>query len=106
MRIKQIRLPGILGGIGLLLLFAGIVRLAWEITHPLGVGVIDCGSAVSAPEIGGVIHGDPTCSEMINTARLVAVLLLGCGVLICGTACLVALRRALQKGVMYSSPPV
>jgi hypothetical protein len=106
MSIKKFRLPAILGGIGLLLLFAGILRLVWEITHSLGVGVIDCGSAISSPEIGGVIHGDPTCSAMISTARLVAVLLLGCGALMFGTACLVALRRALQKAVMYPSPPV
>jgi hypothetical protein len=76
MSIKKIRLAQTIGGIGLLLLFAGILRLVWEITHPLGVGVIDCGSAISSPEIGGVIHGDSTCSAMITSARLIAVLLL------------------------------
>ncbi len=96
MDIKKIRLPEILGGIGLLLLFAGILRLVWEISHPLGAGVIDCGSAISSPEIGGVIHGDSTCSAMITTARLIAALLLGCGALTFGTACILALRLALR----------
>jgi hypothetical protein len=96
MNSKKIRPTEILGGIGLLLLFAGILRLVWEITHPVGAGVIDCGSAISSPEIGGVIHGDPTCSAMITTARLIAALLLGCGALIFGAACILALRQALR----------
>jgi hypothetical protein len=96
MNIKKIRLPEILGGIGLLILFAGILRLVLEITHPLGVGVVDCGSAISSPEIGGVIHGDPTCSVMVTAARLTAGLLLGCGALMFGTACILALRHALR----------
>jgi hypothetical protein len=96
MNIKKIRLPEILGGIGLLLLFAGILRLVWEFTHPAGVGIIDCGSAVSSPEIGNVIHSDSACSVMVTTARLIAALLLGCGALMFGTACILALRLALR----------
>jgi hypothetical protein len=93
MNIKKIQLPEILGGIGLLLLFAGILRLVWEISHPLGLGVIDCGSVVSSPEIGGLIH-DSACSPMINTARLIAALLLAGGALMFATACILALRLA------------
>lgn len=96
LNIKKIRRTEIVGGIGLLLFFAGILRLVWEITHPVGAGIIDCGSAISSPEIGAVIHGAPTCSAMITTARLIAALLLGCGVLMFGTACILALRRALH----------
>src|SRR6266700_3756412 len=95
MDIKKIRLPEILGGIGLLLLFAGILRLVWEISHSLGAGVIDCGSAISSPEIGGVIHGDSPCSSIITTARLIGARLVGCGALTFGTACILAFRLAL-----------
>jgi hypothetical protein len=92
--IKKSRLPEIVGAMGLLLLFAGMLRLVWEITHAIGVGVVYCGSAISSPEIGGVIHGDSTCSAKLTTARLVAALLLGCGALMFGTACILALRRS------------
>lgn len=95
MSINKVRWAHILGGIGLVLLFAGILRLVLEITHPVGVGVIDCGSGISPPEIGGAIHGDSTCSAMISTARLMAVLLLSCGALMFGAACIVASRRSL-----------
>jgi hypothetical protein len=92
--VYRVRLPEVLGGIGLLLLMAGILRLVWEVSHPLGVGVIDCGSAISSPEIGGIIHRDPACSAMITTARLIAALLLAGGGLMFGTACLLFLRIA------------
>jgi hypothetical protein len=59
----------VLGGAGLILAAAGVVRLLWPVYEHVGDGYASCGSAISRQ------YSDVSCSQMLGTAALVGGLL-------------------------------
>jgi hypothetical protein len=71
--------PDIIRAVGVFLGAAGVVRLFLPNNHQVGDGIAECGPVI-APNPGP--YRDAVCSGMLDTAALIAGLLIGLGVLI------------------------
>ena len=76
----------VLGGAGLILAAAGVVRLLWPVYEHVGDGYASCGSAISRQ------YSDISCSHMLGTAALVGGLLTAFGLLMFVSACVMSVR--------------
>jgi hypothetical protein len=85
---------------GIILAFAGIVRLFLPVSHPVGDGVAECGPVISPTPSP---YKDIVCSRMLDTAALVAGLLIGLGVVIVALSWLVAFVQARSARARNSS---
>ena len=89
----------VLGGAGLILAAAGVVRLLWPVYEHVGDGYASCGSAISRQ------YSDVSCSQMLGTAALVGGLLTAFGLLMFVWACVLSVRSTRPTGVRRVNRP-
>lgn len=82
--------PDIIRAVGIFLGAAGIVRLFLPVNQHVGDGIAECGPIV-APNPSP--YRDAVCSRMLDTAGLIAGLLIGLGTLIFTLACVLTFVR-------------
>lgn len=71
--------PDIIRAVGVLLGFAGVIRLFLPVNYQVGDGIAECGPVISP---NPNLYSNAICSGMRDTASLIAGLLLGLGVLV------------------------
>ena len=89
----------VLGGVGLILGAAGVVRLLWPVYEHVGDGYASCGSIISRQ------YSDINCSHMLETAVLVGALLVVFGLLMFVWACVLSVRSTRPAGVRRVNKP-
>ena len=82
--------PDIIRAAGIFLGAAGVFRLFLPVSRHVGDGVAECGPVI-APNPGP--YRDAVCSRMLDTAGLIAGLLIGLGVLIVALAWVLTIVR-------------
>jgi len=89
----------VLGGVGLILGAAGVVRLLWPVYEHVGDGYASCGSVISRQ------WSDINCSHMLGTAALAGGLLAAFGLLMLVWACVLSVRSTRPTEVRRTDRP-